>query len=155
MNIYAEIYPCVIDSFSDKELIVDKRGLCIRSLGVIDYVLDCMRTKILTFWDHDVIEDSQRKLMAVYNPLSHFYQQFVSDDVTQCHATTSFNMNCIEYRQREIFLLSSDIFWLSDGIRKKFIPTCIMYKKLDLLAKISTKSSKVIQKWAVQYDLYK
>ena len=74
---------------------------------------------------------------------------------TQCHATTSFNMNYIEYRQREIFLISSDIFWLSHGIRKKFIPTCIMYKKMDLLAKISTKSSKVIQKWAVQYDLYK
>ena len=155
MDIYAEIYPCVIDSFSDKESIVDKRGLCIQSLGVIDYVLDCMRTKILTFQDHDVIEDSHRKLMAVYNPLSHFYQWFVSDDVPQCHATTSFNMNYIEYRQREIFLLSSDIFWLSDGIRKKFILTCIMYKKLDLLAKISTKSSKVIQKWAVQYDLYK
>ena len=64
----------MIDSFSDKESIVGKRGLCIRSLGVIDYVLDCTRTKILTFWDHDVIEDSHRKLMAVYNPLSHFYQ---------------------------------------------------------------------------------
>ena len=155
MDIHAEIYPCVIDSFSDKELIVDKRGLCIWSLGVIDYVLDCMRMKILTFQDHDVIEDSCRKLMAVYNPLSHFYQWFVSDDAPQCHATTSFNMNYIEYRQREIFLLSSDIFWLSDGIRKFFILTCIMYKRLDLLAKISTKSSKVIQKWAVQYDLYK
>ena len=52
-----------------------------QSLGVIDYVLDSMRMKILAFQDHDVIEDSHRKLVAVYNPLSHFYEQFVSEDV--------------------------------------------------------------------------
>ena len=74
MDINAKIYLCMIDSFSDKESIVYKRGLCMWSLGVIDYVLDSMRTKILAFQDHDVIEDSRRKLMAVYNPLSHFYE---------------------------------------------------------------------------------
>ena len=73
MDITAKIYPCMIDSFSDKESIVDKRGLCMRTLGVTGYVLD-LRTKILAFRDHDVIEDSHRKLMAVYNPLSHFYE---------------------------------------------------------------------------------
>ena len=118
MDINAEIYPCMIDSFCDKESIVDKRGLCMQSLGVINYILDSTRMKIFVFQDHDVIEDSCRKLMAFYNSLSHFYEQFVSEDVPQCHATMSFNMNYLEYRQREIFLLSSDIFWLSHGIRK-------------------------------------
>ena len=49
----------------------------------------------------------------------------------------------------------SNIYWLCQNIKVNFVYDCIQYKKLDLLAKICTKSSKVIQKWAVDYDLYK
>ena len=36
----------------------------------------------------------------------------------------------------------------------KYVYECIEYKKLDLLAKICTKASKIFQKWALDYDLY-
>ena len=76
---------------------VDKCDLCIRNLGVIDYVLNCTKMKILAFHDHDVIEDTYHKLIPVYNPLSHFYVRFLSDDVPHSHAITDFSMIYIGY----------------------------------------------------------
>ena len=67
---------------------------------------------------------------------------------------TPFMMNYREYRQQELYLICSDIYWVAQNIKIKFMFDCIKYKKLDLLAKIATKVSKILQKWAIDYDLY-
>ena len=66
---------------------------------------------------------------------------------------TPFTMNYREYRQRELYLICNDIYWVVQNIKIKFVFDCIEYKKLDL-AKIATKVSKILQKWAIDYDLY-
>ena len=70
------------------------------------------------------------------------------------HAMTEFSVDYREYRQRELYLLLSDIYWLCQNIKVRFVYTCIQHKKLDLFTKICTNSSKVMQKWAIDYDLY-
>ena len=45
-----------------------------------------------------------------------------------------------EYWQHELYLLLNYIYWLCQNIKLKYVYDCIQYKKLDLLAKIGTKS---------------
>ena len=75
-------------------------------------------------------------------------------EVSNSHETTSFNMNYREYHQRELYLLLNNIYWVSQNIKVKYVLDCIEYKKLDLLAKICTKASRILQRWALGYDLY-
>ena len=63
-------------------------------------------------------------------------------------------MNYREYWQRELYQILNDIYWVSQNIQVKYVFDCIEYKKLDLLAKICTKSSKILQKWALDYGSY-
>ena len=67
---------------------------------------------------------------------------------------TPFTMNYREYRQHKLYLICSDIYWVVPNIKIKFMFDCIEYKKLNLLAKIATKVSKILQKWAIDYNLY-
>ena len=58
-------------------------------------------TKTLRFENHETIEDSRHRLIAIYNPLKHFCQAYLPGyDVSNGQKTTSFNMNYREYRQQ-------------------------------------------------------
>ena len=76
--------------------------------------------------------------------------------VTKYHRVMKLlNSLCITgNRQRELYLLCNDIYWATQNIKIKFIFNSTEYKKLDLLLKIAMKSSKVLQKWAINYALY-
>ena len=87
--------------------------------------------------------------------MKHFAERFLPEyEISRSHETTPFSMNYREYRQRELYLLLNDIYWTGQNIKINFAFDCIEYKKLDLLAKTATKSSKILQKWAIDYDLY-
>ena len=134
---------------------MDKRQLCIRAINAIHSIVDATHTKTLRFKNHNMIEDTRCKLIAIYNPLRHFSHSYLSGyEVSNSHETTSFNMNYREYQQRELYLILNDIYWVSQNIKVKYVFDCIEYKKLDLLAKICTKASKILQRWALDYDLY-
>ena len=142
--------------FLDKESIMEKRDLCVRALNAIQSITDDTRTKTLWFEKHQMIEDSRHKLVAIYQPLKHYCEYFLPGyTLANSHSTTEFSMLYREYQQCELYLMLSDIYWLCQNIKVKFVYECIQDKKLDLLAKICTKSSKVIQKWAIYYNLYK
>ena len=116
-------------------------------------VIEGTRSKMLQFEQHSTIKNTLVKLKAIYNPLKRFAHQFMPGyEIPQSHETTEFSMLYREYRQRELYLLHSDIFWLTSSIKTKFMYDCIMYKKLNLLIHITSKSSKILQRWA--YDLY-
>ena len=137
------------------ESIMDKRQLCIRAINAINSIVDATHTKTLRFENHNTIEDTRHKLIAIYNPLRCFSCSYLPGyDVSNLHETTAFNMNYREYWQGELYLILNDIYWVSQNIQVKYMFNCIKYKKLYLLAKICTKSSKILQKWALDYDLY-
>ena len=105
---------------------------------------------------HEMIEDSRQKLVVIYQPLKHYCEHFLPGyTLANGHVTTEFSMLYRGYRQHELYLILSDIYCLFQDIKVKFVYDCIQYMKLDLLAKICTKSSKVIQKWTVDYNLFK
>ena len=134
---------------------MDKRLLCIRAINVIHSIVDATHMKTLMFENHNMIENTRCKLIAIYNPLRHFFRSYLPGyNMSNSHETTSFNMNYREYWQRELYLILNDIYWVSQNIKVKYMFDCIEYKKLDLLAKICTKSSKILQRWALDYDLY-
>ena len=109
-------------------------------------VIDGTQTKTLHFENHTMIEDSLVKLKVIYNPVNRFAGQFIPGyDPSREHETTSFNMNYQEYQQRELYLLLNDIHWIMQHIKMKFMYNCIMYKRLDLLIHIVSKSSKILQ----------
>ena len=109
-------------------------------------VIDGTRSKTLRFEHHATIENTLVKLKAMYNPLKRFAHQFMPGyEIPRSHETTSFTMNYREYHQRELYLLLSDIFWLTSSIKSKFVYDCIMYKRLNLLICIVSKSSKILQ----------
>ena len=152
---YAKIYPPAIQGLADKESIQDKWELTIRCINGMQSAIDGMRSKTLWFEHHSTIENTLVKLKAIYNPLKKFGHQFLPGyKIPRSHETTSFTMNYREYHQRELYLLLSDIFWLTLSIKSKFVYDCIMYKRLDLLICIVSKSSKILQWWAITYDLY-
>ena len=155
MDVYAEIYPPAIQGLADKESIQDKWELAIRCINGMQSVIDGTRSKTLWFEHHSMIENTLVKLKAIYNPLKRVGCQFLPGyEIPRSHETTSFTMNYREYCQRELYLLLSDIFWLTSTIKSKFVYDCIMYKRLDLLIHIVSKSSKILQWWAITYDLY-
>ena len=121
----------------------------------MQYIIDATRTKTLCFERHRIIDDTLWKMKAIYNPIKRFAVQFIPGyDPLRGHETTPFNMNYHEYRQRELYLLLNDIFWITQEIKTKFIVCCMMYKRLNLLICIVSKSSKIIQRWAIVHDLY-
>ena len=145
----------MIQGFSDKRSIQDKRELAIQCTNRMQSVIDCTWTKTLHFKNPETIEDTLVKLKAIYNPVKHFTCQFIPGyDPMREHEVTPFSMNYREYRQRELYLLLNDIHWITQHIKMKFVYDCIMYKWLDLLILIVSKSSKILQRWALQYDLY-
>ena len=155
VNVFAEIYPCVLPGMAEKESIMDKCDLCRRVLFAIESIVDATRMKTLQFENHSTIEDSRCKLIAIYNPLKHFAQRFLSGyEISNGHETTTFTVYYREYRQDEFYLLCNDIYWVVQSIKIKFTFDSIEYKKLDLLAKIATKAIKILQKWAIDYNLY-
>ena len=118
-------------------------------------VIDGTRSKTLWFEQHSTIKNTLVKLKAMYNPLKRFACQFMPGyEIPQNHETMEFTMQYQEYCQRELYLLLSDIFWLTSSIKSKFVYDCIMYKRLNLLTCIVSKSSKILQWWAITYDLY-
>ena len=122
---------------------MDKRQLCIRAINAINSIVNATHMKTLRFKNHNTIEDTRCKLIAIYNPLRHFSHSYLPGyDVSNLHETTAFNMNYREYWQRELYLILNDMYWVSQNIQVKYVFNCIEYKKLDLLAKICTKSSK-------------
>ena len=124
-------------------------------VSMVCSVIDGTRSKTLLFEHHSTIENTLVKLKAIYNPLERFGRQFLPGyEIPRSHKTTSFTMNYREYHQRELYLLVSDIFWLTSTIKSKFVYDCIMYKRLHLLIHIVSKSSKILQQWAITYDLY-
>ena len=134
---------------------MDKRQLCIRAINAIHSIVNATHMKTLRFENYNTIEDTRHKLIAIYNPLRHFSCSYLPGyDVSNSHETTSFNMNYREYQQREFYLILNDIYWVSQNIKVKYVFDCVKYKKLDLLAKICTKSSKILWGWAMDYDLY-
>ena len=134
---------------------MDKHGLCQRALCAVKSIVDATCVKTLKFKNHATIKDSHHKLITIYNPMKHFAEHFLSGyEISRSHETTPFSMNYREYWQRGLYLLLNDIYWIGQNIKIKFVFDCIEYKKLDLLAKIATKASKILQKWAIDYDLY-
>ena len=134
---------------------MDKRQLCICALYAIQSITDATRTKMLRFKNHDTIEDSRCKRVAIYQPLKHFCECFLLGyPLSNTHVMTEFSVYYREYRQHKLYLLLNNIYWVCQNIKLKYVYNCIQYKKLDLLAKIGTKSSEVMQKWAIDYDLY-
>ena len=134
---------------------MDKRQLCIRAINAIHSIVDATHMKILRFESRNMVEDTRCKMIAIYNPLRHFSHSYLPGyEVSNLHETTPFNMNYMEYQQRELYLILNDIYWVSQNIKFKCVFDCIEYKKLDLLAKICTKVSKILQRWALDYDLY-
>ena len=155
VDVFVPIYPAVLPGLDETESIMDKRQLCVHALHAIASITDATRTKTLRFENHDTIEDSRHKLVAIYQPLKHFCEHFLLGyPPSNMHVTTEFSMYYREYRQCELYLLLNNIYWVCQNIKLKYMYNCIQYKKLDLLAKIWTKSSKVMQKWAIDYDLY-
>ena len=155
VDIFAEIYLCVLPDLADKELIMDKCGLCRMVLCAVESIVDATHTKTLCFENHSMIEDSHHKLIAIYKPIKHFAEWFLPGyEISRSHKMTPFTMNYREYRQQELYLICNDIYWVVQNIKIKFIFDCIEYKKIDLLARIVTKASKILQKWAIDYDLY-
>ena len=155
VDIFAEIYLSVLPGLNETESIMDKRQLCIRAINAIHSIVNATHTKTLRFKNHNTIEDTRCKLIAIYNPLRHFSHLYLPGyEISNSHETTSFSMNYREYHQRELYLLLNDIYWVSQNIKVKYVFNCIEYKKLDLLAKICTKVSKILQKWALGYNLY-
>ena len=118
-------------------------------------MIDGTRSKTLWFEHHVMIENTLVKLKAMCNPLKRFASQFMPGyKIPRSHETASFTVNCQEYHQRGLYLFLSDIFWLTSSIKSKFAYNCIMYKRLNLLICIVSKSSKILQQWAITYDLY-
>ena len=155
VDVFAEIYLSVLPGLDETESIMDKRQLCIRAINAIHSIVDTTCMKTLRFKNHNTIEDTRCKLIAIYNPLMHFSHSYLPGyEVSNSHETTPFNMNYREYCQRELYLILNDIYWVSQNIKVKYIFNCIEYKKLDLLAKICTKASKILQRWALDCDLY-
>ena len=72
VDVFAEIYPCVLPGLADKELIMDKCGLCRRALCAVESIVDATCTKTLCFGNHSTIEDPCHKLIAIYKPIKHF-----------------------------------------------------------------------------------
>ena len=72
VDVFAEIYPCVLPGLVDKELIMDKCGLCRRVLCAVESIVDATCTKTLCFENHSMMEDSHCKLIAIYKPRKHF-----------------------------------------------------------------------------------
>ena len=72
VDVFAEIYLCVLPGLVDKELIMDKCGLCRRALCAVESIVDATHTKTLQFENHSTIEDSHHKLIAIYKPIKHF-----------------------------------------------------------------------------------
>ena len=72
VDVFAEIYPCVLPGLADKELIMDKCGLCRRVLCAVESIVDATCTKTLCFENHSMMEDSHCKLIAIYKPRKHF-----------------------------------------------------------------------------------
>ena len=114
VDVFAEIYLSVLPGLSETESIMDKRQLCIRAIDAIHSIVDATRTKTLRLKNHDTIEDTRCKLIAIYNSLRHFSHLYLPGyEVSNSHETTSFNMNYREYHQREFYLLLDDIYWVS------------------------------------------
>ena len=127
----------------------------IQCINGMQSVIEGTRSKMLWFKQHSTIENTVVKLKAIYNPLKRFAHQFMPGyKIPWSHETTEFSMLYQEYRQRELYLLHSDIFWLTSSIKTKFVYDCIMYKRLNLFIHITSKSSKILQRWAITYDLY-
>ena len=72
VDVFAQIYPCVLPGLVDKESIMDKHGLCGRALCAVESIVDATCTKTLQFENHSTIEDSHCKLIAIYKPIKHF-----------------------------------------------------------------------------------
>ena len=94
VDVFAEIYPSVLPGLNETESIMDKRQLCIRAINAIYSIVDTIHTKTLRFKNHDTIEDTRCKLIAIYNPLRCFSHLYLPGyEVSNSHETTSFNMN--------------------------------------------------------------
>ena len=98
---------------NETESITDKRQLCIRAINAIHSIVDATHTKTLRLKNHDTIEDTRCKLIAIYNPLRHFSHLYLPGyEISNSHKTSSFSMNYREYHQRELYLLLNDIYWV-------------------------------------------
>ena len=62
----------VLPGLEETESIMDKQQLCVRALHAIQSITDTTRTKTMRFKNHDTIEESKHKLVAIYQPLKHF-----------------------------------------------------------------------------------
>ena len=97
----------------------------IQCINGMQSVIDGTRSKTLRFEHHTTIENTLVKLKAMYNPLKRLAHQFIPGyEIPRSHETTSFTMNYQEYCQRELYLLLSDIFWLTSSIKSKFVYDC-------------------------------
>ena len=103
VDVFAEIYPCVLPGLAEKESIMDKCGLCRRALCAVESIVDATCTKTLKFKNHAPIADSCHKLIAIYSPMKHFAECFLPGyEISRSHETTPFSMNYREYWQREL-----------------------------------------------------
>ena len=129
---------------------------CVKGLlCAVESIVDATCTKTLRFENHATIKDSHHKLITIYNPMKHFAECFLPGyEISRSHETTLFSMNYRELSTKGVVFTLNDIYWIGQNIKIKFVFDCIEYKKLNLLAKIATKSSKILQKWAIDYDLY-
>ena len=99
MDVFAPIYPAVLPGLDKTELIMDKRQLCVHALHAIHSITDATQTKTLRFKNHDTIEDSRCKLIAIYQPLKHFCEHYILGyPPSNMHVMTEFSMYYREYR---------------------------------------------------------
>ena len=96
----------------------------IQCINGMQSIIEGTRSKMLQFEQHSTIENTVVKLKAIYNPLKRFAHQFMPGyEIPQSHETTEFSMLYQEYHQRELYLLHSDIFWLTSSIKKSLCMT--------------------------------
>ena len=77
---------------------MEKRELYVRASNTIQSIMDATRTKTPQFEKHEMIEDSRRKLVVIYQPLKHYCKCFLPGyTLANGHGTTEFSMLYREY----------------------------------------------------------
>ena len=155
VNVHAKVYKPVQPSWEDRESIQDKRDNCIRGLMMTIHIMSLARPII---WAIDQLENrryeidySRRLFRAVYNIHRKFTLQHCDKKtVKDFYKITSFDMNFIDFAQRETFLLGVDLENVCKG-EIHFVKSCYNSTILDTLTKIDRRVRKVLEKWLVRH----
>ena len=127
-----------------------------RCLKCIQCIMSEVRCKTYTIQQTSHLDDSINFLLSAYNAL-YKYHNIKIDDTEFNHDRNRrvgiFDMHYKKLRQREIMFFTIDLEQICSDL-EYYIKTLNRYKTLNNLCVIASKSSRVLQKWAVKYNLF-